>query len=159
VSRIIGRVVVGVNGSPQNLHALRHAVELARSYNATLIAVHARSAKARTPLPRWGNGPARVWQQEASIIVRTAFEDGLGGLPPDVDCVLLAAPSLPGPALVEVADRNNDVLVLGSPRRLGPRTMRRSVAAYCIDHAVCSVLTVPPPPLAATARVRAKIPL
>jgi nucleotide-binding universal stress UspA family protein len=143
VSRIIGRVVVGVSGSPRNLHALRHAVELARSYNATLIAVHSRPTKARNARLRRSTSP---WQQEASIVVRTAFDDGLGGLPPDVDCVLLAAPGRPGPALLAIADRANDVLVLGSAHRRALRIGTR-VAEYCLTHAACSVLTVPPPPL------------
>lgn len=157
VSRIIGRVVVGVSGSPRNLHALRHAVELARSYNATLIAVHAVGpARSRRRLIRRRTVP---WQQEASIVVRTAFDDGLGGLPRDVDCVLLAAPGGPGPSLLAVADRANDVLVLGSTRRRGSlrRRARSRVAEYCVTRADCSVLTVPPPPLAAVNRRRVKL--
>lgn len=162
MSRIIGRVVLGVSGSPENLHALRHAVELARHYDATLIAVNAQPTRGR----RRGPGPRRdgrggpVWQQAASLVVRAAFDDALGGLPPDVRCVLLAAPGDPGPALVAVAERANDVLVLGSAHRAGaPRTRvaRSGVAAYCIARGACSVLTVPPPPLAAVARGRARV--
>ena len=149
MSRIIGRVVLGVSGSPENLHALRHAVQLARHYEATLIAVNAQPARTRLTRTR---RTSPIWQHSASLIVRAAFENGLGGLPPDVECVLLAAPGHPGPALVHVADRANDVLVLGTAhRRRGPRLTRHSVAAYSIDHAICSVLTVPPPPLASPA--------
>lgn len=153
MSRIIGRVVVGVSGSPRNLHALRHAVELARSYNATLIAVHVRPAKPRRSPFRRQTIP---WQQEASIVVRTAFDEGLGGLPPDVDCVLLAAPGHPGRALLAIADRANDVLVLGSARRRHLGLPKPRVAEYCVTHAACSVLTAPPPPLllAPSRRVR-----
>jgi nucleotide-binding universal stress UspA family protein len=154
VSRIIGRVVVGISGSPENLHALRHAVELARHYDATLIAVNAQGVRTHMRRLRRQSVP---WQHAASIVIRTAFDDGLGGLPRDVDCVLLAAPRLPGPALVEVADRVNDVLVLGCAQRR--RTVRRApigVVGYCIEHAVCSVLAVPRPPLASTARNLAK---
>jgi nucleotide-binding universal stress UspA family protein len=154
VSRIIGRVVLGVSGSPENLHALRHAVQLARHYEATLIAVNAQAVRPRPTLPRRASP---VWQHSASLVVRTAFDDGLGGLPQDVECVLLAAPGRPGPALVAVADRANDVLVLGTARRRGARLARRTIAAYCIDHAVCSVLAVPSPPLASTTRSFAKI--
>jgi nucleotide-binding universal stress UspA family protein len=151
VSRIIGRVVLGVSGSPENLHALRHAVQLARHYEATLIAVNAQALPSRVTRLR-PRRDAPVWQHSASLVIRAAFEDGLGGLPPDVECVLLAAPGRPAPALARVADHANDVLVLGTPRRRGPRLAQRTIAAYCIDHAVCSVLTVPPPPLASTAR-------
>jgi nucleotide-binding universal stress UspA family protein len=149
VSRIIGRVVLGVSGSPENLHALRHAVELARHYDATLIAVNAQATGSRIAPPR-RNAP--VWQHAASLVIRAAFDDGLGGLPPDIECVLLAAPGDPRPALVHIADRPNDVLVLGTPRRRRPRLTPRTIAAYCMDHAVCSVLSVPPPPLARSAR-------
>lgn len=179
MSRIIGRVVVGVSGSPENLHALRHAVELARHYDATLIAVNARDARGD-----------HVWQHAASLVLRTAFDEGLGGLPKDLECVLLAAPGAPGPALLSVADRANDILVLGAARRgrghgrrrgsgprrgrpgwlrrQGPRLRHRwprrrtappAVAGYCITRAVCSVLTVPPPPLAVSARASSQLPL
>lgn len=156
MSRIIGRVVLGVSGSPENLHALRHAVELARHYDAALIAVNAQPVRARGRLgPRPRGGP--VWQQAAALVVRAAFEEALGGLPSDVECVLLAAPGDPGPALVTVADRANDVLVLGSSQRRRARSPRRGVAAYCIARGACSVLTVPPPPLTTLARKVARV--
>ena len=162
MSRIIGRVVLGVSGSPENLHALRHAVELARHYDATLIAGNAQPVRG----PQRGSGPRRhgrygpVWQQAASLVVRAAFDDALGGPPPDVECVLLALSGAPGPALLALAARANDVLVLGSAQRQGTRRihgMRGGVAAYCIARSACSVLTVPPPPLAAVARGRARV--
>jgi nucleotide-binding universal stress UspA family protein len=179
VSRIVGRVVVGVSGSPESLHALRHAVELARQYDATLIAVNAQHP---------GDRPSHVWQHAAALVIRDAFEEGMGGLPRDVECVLLAAPGDPGPALLGVANRANDMLVLGaahgghgaslSPtaeprlparrqflpalwhRHVGPvlESDPPDVAAYCLRRAVCSVLSVPPPPLAAPARAYTRLP-
>jgi nucleotide-binding universal stress UspA family protein len=188
VSRIVGRVVVGVSGSPESLHALRHAVELARQYDALLIAVNAQPTGGRV---------SHEWQHTASLVIRDAFEEGLGGLPRDVECTLLAAPGEPGAALLKVADRTNDVLVLGAahggsgglgdgggneeppaaadtdPRLPGrrqflPALWRRHVkpvlepddarvAAHCLRHAVCSVLSVPPPPLAAPARAHTRL--
>ena len=157
MSRIIGRVVLGVSGSPENLNALRHAVQLARHYDATLIAVNAQAVRSRLTHARRGSP---VWQHSASLVVRTAFENGLGGLPPDIECVLLAAPGNPGPALVATADRVNDVLVLGTPRHRGPRLAgRRTIAGYCVDHAVCSVLTVPRPPLSSARRSFIRMPI
>lgn len=191
MSRIVGRVVVGVSGSPESLHALRHAVELARQYEALLIAVNAQPA---------GEPPAHLWQHTAALVIRNAFEEGLGGLPRDVECMLLAAPGEPGPALLNVADRPNDILVLGAAqpggsrfgrepapaqpattqgtddvdvqqparRQLLPALWRRhvrppeyaspDVGAYCVGRAVCSVLSVPPPPLATPARVGTRAP-
>ncbi|MGW5640037.1 universal stress protein [Streptomyces sp. NPDC003832] len=58
---------------------------------------------------------------------------------------------VPGPALVRIADRDTDVLVIGAGRRgrlrraLGP-----SVSRHCLAHATCPVLAVPPSPLQAT---------
>jgi nucleotide-binding universal stress UspA family protein len=187
VSRIVGRVVVGVSGSPESLHALRHAVELARQYEALLIAVNAQPSEGR---------PAHLWQHAAALVIRNAFEEGLGGLPRDVECTLLAAPGEAGPALLNVADRPNDILVLGATqpggsrfgrepaqpatqgpdvdvqqparRQLLPALWRRhvrppepaspNVAAYCVARAVCSVLSVPPPPLATPARAVTRAP-
>ncbi|HYS37240.1 MAG TPA: universal stress protein, partial [Pseudonocardiaceae bacterium] len=40
-SKIVGRVVVGVDGSPGSLAALRYALREARRLAATLIPVHA----------------------------------------------------------------------------------------------------------------------
>lgn len=189
MSRIVGRVVVGVSGSPESLHALRHAVELARQYEALLIAVNAQQT---------GDRPGPRWQQAAALILRDSFEEGLGGLPRDLECALLAAPGDPGPALLNVADRPNDILVIGAAqpggsrfgrgpaaapaqdpdatenqqparRQLLPALWRRhlrpviapapvGVAAYCVGRAVCSVLSVPPPPLAAPARTATRAP-
>lgn len=158
MSRIIGRVVVGVSGSPESLHALRHGVELARQYDATLIAVNAQPAATVGRLrPR--APAAEPWQHAACTVVRTAFDDALGGLPRGLDCVLLAAPGRPGPALLAVAGRANDVLVLGARRGPGvSRLIRRGVAAYCVEHASCSVLRIPPPPLVARQRTLARAP-
>jgi len=50
-----------------------------------------------------------------------------------------------GPVLVAVADRPGDLLVIGTGRRasLG-RALRKSVGRYCLAHARCPVLAVPP---------------
>ena len=55
--------------------------------------------------------------------------------------------------LVELADRDEDLLVVGECQRRGLRRLAsRSVAKYCVRHAVCPVLIVPPPALARVAR-------
>jgi hypothetical protein len=50
-----------------------------------------------------------------------------------------------GAVLVEVADQASDLLVIGTGRRnpLG-RALHRSVGRYCLAHARCPVLAVPP---------------
>jgi nucleotide-binding universal stress UspA family protein len=53
-----------------------------------------------------------------------------------------------GPALVQVAHQPDDLLVLGSGERGWPaRLFHGRVARYCVAHAACQVLTVPPPAL------------
>lgn len=56
----------------------------------------------------------------------------------------------PGPALVQIADREDDVIVVGAGRRgLLHRGLGPSVGRYCLAHAGCPVLAVPPSPLQA----------
>jgi hypothetical protein len=58
----------------------------------------------------------------------------------------------PGPALVSVACDGHDLLVLGAGRRGRlARAWHGRVSRYCVAHAPCPVLTVPPPALAQTA--------
>jgi len=50
-----------------------------------------------------------------------------------------------GPVLVDVADQPDDLLVIGTGRRaLIGRALRKSVGRYCLAHAKCPVLAVPP---------------
>jgi nucleotide-binding universal stress UspA family protein len=151
MSRIVGRVVVGVGGSPNSLQALRHAVGLARHYRAVLVPVLAwippggEVAAMRWPAPSL----TLVWRQDAERRLLAAFEEGLGGLPPDVEAAPLIVRGETGPALVDVADRESDLLVIGAGRRGRiSRLLMSRVPRYCVARAGCTVITVPPPPLA-----------
>jgi nucleotide-binding universal stress UspA family protein len=154
VSHAIGRVVVGVSGSLGSLQALRCAVEHARVFGATLVPVIAweppggDSAGRRYPAYL-----ADEWAEAAEQRLLTAFDEGLGALPPDLPVRPLV---IRGPArrvMVAVADRDNDVLVVGATRR-GPlhRAWYGSVPHYALAHAPCTVITVPPSELAQAAR-------
>ncbi|MEU9106348.1 universal stress protein [Streptomyces xanthophaeus] len=56
----------------------------------------------------------------------------------------------PGAALVDVARGPDDLLVVGTGSRAPlRRLLRPSVARYCMSHAACPVLAVPPSPLQA----------
>ena len=47
--------------------------------------------------------------------------------------------------LVDTASQPDDLLIIGTGRRAGfGRMMRRSVSRYCLAHARCPVLAVPP---------------
>lgn len=149
------RVVVGVSGSLGNLQALRAAVRAARRTGAVLCPVTAWAPPggeffAPSPVPQallldWVRGVA-TRQQEA-------FNQALGGYPADLELAPQLVRGDPGPVLVAVADRVNDLLVIGTGRPgLRHLLMHRSVSRYCLRHADCPLLVVPPPPLVRDAR-------
>jgi nucleotide-binding universal stress UspA family protein len=160
MSHVVGRVVVGVSGSPASLQALRHAVGLARTYQASLVAVVAWTPPGgEMQARRWPAARlAREWHDAAAGTLRAAFDEGLGGVPADVRCDLFTVRGETGRVLVGVADRESDLLVVGTGRR-GPlgRLLHARVAAYCAAKAGCTVVAVPPPPLAGT-RGRGRVP-
>lgn len=142
------RVIAGVSGSVRSLGALRAAAAEARSAGAELLAVLAWApaggeiAYMRAPCPLL----LRLWEEEACGRLRHAFDAAFGGLPEDVPARLLAVRGPPGPALVELASRPDDLLVVGygGRSRLG-YALHGAIARYCIAHARCPVLTAPPP--------------
>jgi nucleotide-binding universal stress UspA family protein len=144
------QVIAGVSGSLRSLGALRAGVAEARSAGAELLAVLAWApaggevAYMRAPCPLL----LRLWEQEACERLRDAFDQAFGGLPGGVAVRPLVVRAPPGPALVELADRRDDLLVLGygGRSRLGC-AVHGSVARYCMRHALCPVLAVPPPEL------------
>jgi nucleotide-binding universal stress UspA family protein len=151
------RVIAGVSGSVRSLGALRAAVAEARSFGAPLLAVLAWApaggelAYARAPCPLL----LRLWEQDARQRMRDAFDEAFGGVPGGVAARLMVVRAPPGPALVELADRRGDLLVVGCGGRswLG-RTAHGAVTRYCIAHARCPVLAVPPPDLVRELRRR-----
>ncbi len=144
------RVIAGVSGSLRSLGALRAAVTEARSIGAELLAVLAWApaggevAYLRAPCPLL----LRFWQQEARERLRDAFGNAFGGVPEGLVVHPMVVRAPPGPALVELADRPDDVLVVGyGGRSRLARPLHGCVARYCLAHAACPVLAVPPPEL------------
>jgi nucleotide-binding universal stress UspA family protein len=144
------RVVVGVSGSLRSLGALRTAVAEARAACAAVLAVLAWApaggelAYARAPCPVL----LRLWEQAAVQRMRDAFDEAFGGLPDGVAVRRTVVRGSPGPTLVELADRRDDLLVVGygGRSRLGC-AIHGTVTRYCMAHARCPVLAVPPPEL------------
>jgi len=143
----VRRIVVGVHGSLGSLQALRFATQEARSRNVPLVPVIAwippggDLAERRHP-----SGYLRqIWADAAKQRLLDAFETGLGGMPPDVVIEGLVERGETGPVLVDVAAKPGDLLVIGTGRRscIG-RALRKSVGRYCLAHARCPVLAVPP---------------
>jgi nucleotide-binding universal stress UspA family protein len=145
-----GRVIVGVSGSPGSLPALRYAENLARRDDVALIAVHAWIPPGGDIGERRCPSPAlrQVWQDAALQRLRDALDAAWGGVPAGLDLQRITVRGETGPALVEIADCADDVLVVGTGRqgRLA-RFWHGHVSRYCVAHASCPVLAVPPPAL------------
>lgn len=145
------RVVVGVSGSPGSLQALRYASALARSDNAVLAPVLAwvppggEIADRRAPCPQLRS----AWKQAAWERLWNAVELAIGGPPADLEFTPEIVRGEAGAVLSEVARQRGDVLVIGAGRRSALRLAAGKVSKYCVGHAHCPVIAVPPPELAA----------
>lgn len=142
-----GRVVVGVSGSLGSLAALRRAAAEARSSGRVLLAVLAwtppggETGYRRAPCPQL----AKVWEDGAVQTLCTAFEEGLGGRPSDLRLQPLVVRAEAGRVLCELADRPDDLLVVGAGRRGAlARLSHAGVSRHVLAHAGCPVLAVPP---------------
>lgn len=147
----ISRVIVGASGSPGSLQALRYAEGLARAHDATLIPVLAWVPPGGDLADR--QSPCdylrRIWTEDASQRLRDTLGVVWGKAPPGVAVEPLVQRGTAGPVLVSSASRPGDLLVVGAGQRrtlagLGPGKVTR----YCLAHAGCPVLAVPPPALA-----------
>ncbi len=143
----VGRIIVGVHGSPGSLQALRYAADEARQRGVPLLAVTAWIPPGGDMAERRNASPylRQIWREAARERLREAFDAGLGGVPADVRVEPLVARGDTGPVLVDAADQPDDLLIIGTGRRgVLSRWLRRSVSRYCLAHARCPVLAVPP---------------
>lgn len=143
------RVIVGVSGTPGSLPALRYAAMVARTYDATLIPVHAwippggDLADRRCPSAYL----RRIWSDEARQRLKEALNIAWGAEMTEVDVRPVVLRGHAGPALVDLAAAD-DMLVIGGGRHgLLSRIWHGQVSRYCLAHAPCPVLAVPPPAL------------
>ena len=141
------RVVVGVSGSLRSLAARHRAVDEARGRDALLVPVLAwtpvggEAAYRRSPCPPL----LKEWEEAACRRLDTAFEQAFGGYPERMRIHGRVVRGDAGQALVHTADQPGDLLVVGTGRRGRVRRMfSGSVSRYCLVHARCSVLAVPP---------------
>jgi nucleotide-binding universal stress UspA family protein len=143
----VRRIVVGVHGSLGSLQALRWAAGEARERRVPLAAVIAWIPPGGDLGERSHPSPylRKLWRDAALERLTAAFDEGLGGVPDDLRVQVLVGRGETGPVLVDVASQPGDLLVIG-PGRRGPigRVLHRSVARYCLAHAHCPVLVVPP---------------
>lgn len=146
----IHRVIVGASGSPGSLPALRYAEDLARAHHAILMPVHAWTppggdiADRRFPCGYL----RRMWHAEAGRQLQDAITAAWGQTPADLAVRIVVRRGEAGWVLVSTANCRGDLLVIGAGRR---RAMARiasgKVTRYCLAHATCPVLAVPPPAL------------
>ncbi len=87
----------------------------------------------------------KIWRDAAWERLWAAFDAGWAACPRDLRVETQAVRGETGPVLVDVADQPDDLLIIGTGRRAGfGRMMRKSVSRYCLAHARCPVLAVPP---------------
>jgi nucleotide-binding universal stress UspA family protein len=148
------RVVVGVSGSLGSTTALARAAVEARRRGAELWPVLAWEppegdlAGRRFPASR---AMVPQWEQLARERLVGALREVFGGTGTGLPGQALVVRGAPGRALVRIADREDDVLVIGAGRRGRlHRALWPSVSRYCLAHAGCPVLAVPPSPLEST---------
>jgi nucleotide-binding universal stress UspA family protein len=146
----MSRVVVGVSGSPGCLPAVRYAAELARAHRAPLIPVLAWQPPGGDLADRSHPSPALrdLWAEAAGRRLHRTLLTAFGVLPSDISLQPHVVRGDPGRSLVEAASKASDLLVIGTGRRpMISRAVRPSVSRYCLAHACCPVLAVPPSPL------------
>ena len=146
-----GLIVAGVSGSPGSVHALRSAAGLARQHDAILVPVFAwvppggDLADRKSP----DSELRQLWKDDAWQRLQEAIGTAFGGFPPGVRTWPLVRRGPAGPVLVNAARGAGDLLVIGAGRRgTALRPARGRVSRYCLHHALCPVVAVPPPALA-----------
>jgi len=146
------RLIVGIDDSPSGLAALRWAVSQARSRQAQLVAVRSWALG----LPRHGGLHHRhlahprvvlffngAEQRDASAkLVRDAFRIAAGDQPRDLSVTVRTPEGDPGAALISIAARDGDMIVVGHRHAPSWRAHRGSVSRYCRLHAACPVVVV-----------------
>lgn len=153
----IRRIIAGVSGSSRGLPALRWAADLARTYEAELFPVHAWLP----PCAAWAGHqfPSehlyREWEEAAGQRLAETLKLAFGGHPPGLRAWPVIAEGTPGEILVRASCRADDLLVIGTGRRTAvSRLWHGGVTRYCLAHACCPVIAIPPPALELAARQR-----
>jgi nucleotide-binding universal stress UspA family protein len=147
----VRRIIVGVSGSPGSLQALRHAADLARAHYAPLIPVLAWLPPGGDLADRSHPSPylRAVWRGAAWQRLWQAIDLAFGSVPDGVAFEPEVVRGEPGHVLTALADHPDDMLVIGAGRRgVLAHALSCRVSRYCMAHAECPVVAVPPPALA-----------
>ena len=147
------RVVVGVADSLSGLRALRFAAAEARRRGVVLRAI--RAWQFAVPWYGQDGGQLRAEMVDAAgMVIHTAFQEAMGGVPGDIVVEAVAVEGPPALVLVSQASDEDDLLVVGRPGRGWRQRLRRAwrllagvprVDLQCVLSATCPVVTVGAP--------------
>ncbi|WP_432903621.1 universal stress protein [Micromonospora matsumotoense] len=139
-----GRVVVGVDGSPLSVRALRFADDEARRRHASLQVVHAWSP----PYLGFAGGPGGLQQEavdEIAVQAAETLQDSMrrGAVDPmRTDVEIRLVEGSPAPALLAAAD-DADLVVVGSRGYGGWKgLLMGSVSTQCVAGSPCPVAVI-----------------
>jgi nucleotide-binding universal stress UspA family protein len=144
----IGRIVVGVDGSPESIAALHWAAGTARLSHAEIVAVcawHIDVASLASYAPVWRRPTRDAERRRAAASLDGALRTGLG-LAPNVKVRPALVYGPPARVLVDQC-ADADLLVLGGHHADSPLVATVGVvAATCLRRASCPVVIVTAPP-------------
>ncbi|NUP62331.1 MAG: universal stress protein [Nonomuraea sp.] len=141
------RIVVGINGSLNSLVALRRAGTEARLTGRRLLAVMVWRPYDTDPPVGTGRSPLKGTRTAAMSLLKDILNDVFAASDDGVPIGGLVISGNAGRTLVQIADKETDLLVVGAGHHKRLRRRRSPVARYCLTHATCPVLAVPPTPL------------
>ncbi len=138
------RIVVGIDGSPSSIAALRNAVELARALPAEVEAVSVWQ-------PYYGTVDLPLPLEDLRTGAEAALAEALAAVDTEgVQLIELVEEGDPATVLLALAERA-DMLVVGTRGRGGfAGLLLGSVSQRCTHHATCPVLVTPDPARVAT---------
>ena len=147
----IRRIVVGVGDVSDGARPLAWALAEARRRRVPVVAV--RAWRDSSP-----PGPLRderfdLFERAAREVLAKAFDIASGGVPRDVECRLLTREGTTADVVLNAANRDDDLLVLGASRH-GPWWPFGQTVSRCAHKAGCVVVVVPRSALARSAPAR-----
>ncbi|MDH6120345.1 universal stress protein [Kitasatospora sp. GAS204B] len=139
------RVIVGVSGSRRSTAVLQRAAAEAARRGAELVPVIAWTPVGGETAYRTHPCPplAAAWEQAARTRLDQVFAEAFGGYPENLRITPVVIQGEAGPSLLQVADRADDLLVVGTGRRGLLRPLFARVSRYCLARAHCTVIAVP----------------
>ncbi|GHH31254.1 universal stress protein [Streptomyces lanatus] len=141
------RIVVGINGSLNSLVALQRAGTEARLTGRRLLAVLVWRPCDTDPPSGTNRSPLKGTRTAAMGLLKDILNDVFTATDDAVPISGLVISGTAGRTLVQIANKETDLLVIGGGHHGRLRRWRSPVAHYGLTHATCPVLAVPPPTL------------